>query len=412
MAEKKYIGLDIGSVSLKVVVVNDKKEVLEEHYVRTQGQLLETTLDVLRGVYSRIPEEEIKGMASTGSGGRLLSEIFGIYFVNEVVSQSKGTAAFHPDVRSIIEIGGQDSKLMLMEYDEAIGQVKVADFAMNTMCAAGTGSFLDQQASRVGVSIEGEFAELALRSKNPPRIAGRCSVFAKSDMIHLQQEATPVHDILAGLCYAMARNFKSAIAKGKELARPIVFQGGVAANKGMIKAFEDVLGLKPGELIIPKHHASLGAIGAVLMLMEKGEDHSFKGLSALESYLRDRKSEIAVLERLQADNYDITTHCKPIVGNGRVEAYVGVDVGSISTNVVVMDKEKNVLARRYLMTAGRPLEAVTKGLFEVGMEIGDKVDVKGVCSTGSGRYLTGDYIGADLTKNEITAHARAAVNAC
>ncbi|MEE9515378.1 MAG: acyl-CoA dehydratase activase, partial [Candidatus Brocadiales bacterium] len=248
--------------------------------------------------------------------------------------------------------------------------------------------------------------------KNPPRIAGRCSVFAKSDMIHLQQEATPVHDILAGLCYAMARNFKSAIAKGKELARPIVFQGGVAANKGMIKAFEDVLGLKPGELIIPKHHASLGAIGAVLMLMEKGEDHSFKGLSALESYLQDRKSEIAVLERLQADNYDIITHCKPVAGNGRAEAYVGVDVGSISTNVVVMDKDKNVLARRYLMTAGRPLEAVTKGLFEVGMEIGDKVDVKGVCSTGSGRYLTGDYIGADITKNEITAHARAAVNAC
>ncbi len=412
MTERKYIGIDIGSVSMKVVLVNDKKEVLEEHYVRTHGQPLETTIKVLKGVYSRTPREEIKGMASTGSGGRLLSEIFGIYFVNEVVSQSRGTAAFHPEVRSIIEIGGQDSKLMMIEYDEAIGQMRVADFAMNTMCAAGTGSFLDQQASRVGVSIEDEFAELALKCKNPPRIAGRCSVFAKSDMIHLQQEATPVHDILAGLCYAMARNFKSAIAKGKELVKPIAFQGGVAANKGMIKAFEDVLELKPGELIIPKHHASLGAIGAVLMLMEKGDEHSFEDLGTAEAYLKNRKSDIAVLEGLKGDNYDIMTHCTPIKENGRVEAYVGVDVGSISTNVVVIDKDKNVLARRYLMTAGRPLEAVSKGLFEVGMEIGDMVDVKGVCSTGSGRYLTGDYIGADLTKNEITAHARAAVNAC
>lgn len=412
MAEKKYIGLDIGSVSLKVVLINDKKEVLEEHYVRAQGQPLEATLEVLNGVYGRTPREQIKGMACTGSGGKLLSEIFGIYFVNEVVAQSKGTATYYPEVRSIIEIGGQDSKLMLLEYDKSIGQIRVADFAMNTMCAAGTGSFLDQQASRVGISIEGEFAELALKSKNPPRIAGRCSVFAKSDMIHLQQEATPVHDILAGLCYAMARNFKSAIAKGKGMAKPIAFQGGVAANKGMIKAFEDVLDLKPGDLIIPKHHASLGAIGAALMIMEKGAEHGCNGMGALESYLRNRKSNAAMLEALKGDNYDIVTHCVPVNGNGKVEAYVGVDVGSISTNVIVIDKDKNVLARRYLMTAGRPLEAVTKGLFEVGMEVGDKVDVKGVCTTGSGRYLTGDYIGADVTKNEITAHARAAANAC
>ncbi|MHC4276522.1 MAG: acyl-CoA dehydratase activase [Planctomycetota bacterium] len=412
MSEKKYIGLDIGSVSLKVVLVNDKKEILEEHYVRTHGQPLETTLEVLKSVYDRTPREEIKGMASTGSGGKLLSEIFGIYFVNEVVAQSKATATYHPEVRSIIEIGGQDSKLMLLEHDEAIGQIKVTDFAMNTMCAAGTGSFLDQQASRVGVAIEDEFAELALKCETPPRIAGRCSVFAKSDMIHLQQEATPVHDILAGLCYAMARNFKSAIAKGKEMAKPIAFQGGVAANKGMIKAFEDVLDLEPGELIIPKHHASLGAVGAVLMLMEKGEEHGFNGLGALEAYLNDRTSDIDLLEALQGDNYEIMTECTPLNGQENVEAYVGIDVGSISTNVVVIDKDRNVLARRYLMTAGRPLEAVTKGLFEVGEEVGDKVDVQGVCTTGSGRYLTGDYIGADVTKNEITAHARAAANAC
>ncbi|MFN3467827.1 MAG: acyl-CoA dehydratase activase, partial [Candidatus Brocadiales bacterium] len=309
----------------------------------------------------------------------------------------------------VIEIGGKDSKFMLLEPDEKTGDTRVAEFSMNTMCAAGTGSFLDQQASRLGISIEEEFAELALRSKNPPRIAGRCSVFAKSDMIHLQQEATPMHDILAGLCYAMARNFKSTIAKGKEFKRPIAFQGGVAANKAMIKAFQDVLELGPGELVIPQYFATMGAIGAVLTLMGKTNGIPYRGVEAIQSYMKNRNNEAVTMEGLIGDNYHININCKPINGNGKIEAYVGVDVGSISTNVIVIDKDMNVLARRYLMTAGRPLEAVTKGLFEVGLEVGDAVEVKGVGTTGSGRYLTGDYIGADITKNEITAHATAAI---
>ena len=138
---------------------------------------------------------------------------------------------------------------------------------MNTICAAGTGSFLDQQANRLHLTIE-EFSQLALKSKTPPRIAGRCSVFAKTDMIHLQQGATPDYDIVAGLCYALARNFKSNIGKGKNFIRPVSFQGGVAANAGMRKAFFDVLELKEEELIIPKHFASMGAIGAAFLTME------------------------------------------------------------------------------------------------------------------------------------------------
>lgn len=409
MKERKFIGIDIGSVSLKAVVVNENKQVLESHYIRTHGQPVDTSIRVLTDLFSRHPRGEVVGMAATGSGGKLLAEVLGITFVNEVVAQSKATATFHPEVRTVIEIGGQDSKFMLLEPDGRTGDVRVAEFSMNTMCAAGTGSFLDQQASRLGISIEEEFAELALRSKNPPRIAGRCSVFAKSDMIHLQQEATPLHDILAGLCYAMARNFKSTIAKGKEFKKPIAFQGGVAANKAMIKAFQDVLELSPGELVVPQYFAVMGAIGAVLTIMGKVNGIPYRGVEALQAHMKNRNTETATMEGLVGDNYHINIHCKPIKANGRIEAYVGIDVGSISTNVIVIDKDMNVLARRYLMTAGRPLEAVTKGLFEVGLEVGDAVEVKGVGTTGSGRYLTGDYIGADITKNEITAHATAAI---
>ncbi len=404
---QKFIGVDIGSVSVKAVVVNNRKEVLEEHYVRSHGQPVEVTLNVLKDIATRIPLDDVDGIAVTGSGGKLLSEILGACFVNEVVAQSKATITLYPHVRTIIEIGGEDSKLMLLEYDETTKLIRVADFAMNTMCAAGTGSFLDQQASRLGISIENEFGELALKSKNPPRIAGRCSVFAKTDMIHLQQEGTPDYDIVAGLCYAMARNYKSNIGKGKVFIKPISFQGGVAANKGMIKAFEDVLELQPGELIIPENFTTMGAIGAAFTLMEKGGEFPFRGFKEIETDLKDRKTEYSGLERLKADNYVVVDKCVPINGE-KVEAYVGVDVGSISTNIVVIDKNKNVLARRYLMTAGRPLEAVKRGLFEVGLEVGDKVNVCGAGTTGSGRYLTGSFIGADIVKNEITAHATAA----
>jgi predicted CoA-substrate-specific enzyme activase len=410
MSLKKYIGLDIGSVSVKAVLINERKEILEDHYVRSHGQPVETFLLVLKDIFNRIHIDDIDGIAITGSGGKLVSELLNIAFINEVVAHSKATTTLYPEVRTIIEIGGEDSKLMLIEYDAATQNTKVSDFSMNTMCAAGTGSFLDQQATRLDIAIEKEFGELSLKSKNPPRIAGRCSVFAKTDMIHLQQEGTPVHDIVAGLCYAMARNFRSNIGKGKEFLKPIIFQGGVAANAGMVKAFEDILELKPDELIIPKYFKIMGAIGTVFTLIDKGIHSPFRGLKEIEDYLRNRSAKASNLEPLRSDNYKITLETYKTNGNEKIEAYVGIDVGSISTNVVVIDKHKNVLARRYLMTAGRPLEAVKQGLYEVGLEVGDKVIVCGAGTTGSGRYLTGDFIGADIVKNEITAHATAAAS--
>ena len=407
--QKKYIGIDIGSVSVKTVLMDEYKEVLENHYVRSHGQPIETVLIVLKDIINRVPIDDIGGMAVTGSGGKLLAELIGISFINEVVAQSTATSELHPEVRTVIEIGGEDSKLIMLEPDEAGGKkLKVSDFAMNTMCAAGTGSFLDQQATRIGVSIEDEFGKMALKSKNPPRIAGRCSVFAKSDMIHLQQVGTQIHEIVAGLCYALTRNFKSNIGKGKEFVKPIAFQGGVAANTGIIKAFEDILELREGELIIPKYFNTMGAIGCALTLIDKGIDSPFKGFKTIDAYLKDRKGKDTNLKKLVCNNYAINVKPFKLSARKKVDAYVGVDVGSISTNVVVIDKDKNILSRRYLMTAGKPLEAVRQGLLEVGEEVGKKVIVKGVGVTGSGRYLTGEFIGADIVKNEITAHATAA----
>ena len=192
----------------------------------------------------------------------------------------------YPDARTVIEIGGEDSKLIILEKSSENGHSRLVDFEMNSICAAGTGSFLDQQARRIGVSIENEFGTMALKSVNPPRIAGRCSVFAKSDMIHHQQIATPLHDIVAGLCFALARNFRSNVARSKEIRKPVVFSGGVAANTGMIRAFRETLNLTEEELIIPKHHSAMGAIGAVYYARaNKLTMNHFAGVQKLEQYL-------------------------------------------------------------------------------------------------------------------------------
>jgi predicted CoA-substrate-specific enzyme activase len=430
--KRLYLGIDVGSISANTVIMDDHREVLEEHYTRIKGQPLQTVQRILEEILGRIPLDQFHTLSFTGIGGKLLSDLLGGNFVNEIIAQARAAQHFYPNVRTIIDIGGEDSKLILLK--EEGGHLRINDFSMNTLCAAGTGSFLDQQASRLGLTIE-EFGELALKSTNPPRIAGRCSVFAKSDMIHLQQIATPDYDIVAGLCCALARNFKSNIGKGKVFLRPIAFQGGVAANVGMRRAFMDVLELSDGELIIPKHFTSMGAIGAVLVTQETPEKRKgWIGLSGLEKYLQHHKEEQTPLKPLYLSSHHLISppplpcgvvkhtpqgRPSPIKDEGNkvdfsegknIEAYLGLDVGSISTNLVVIDREKKVLAKRYLMTAGRPIEAVRIGLQEIGEEIGDQVEIKGVGTTGSGRYLTADFVGADLVRNEITAQATAAVH--
>ncbi|NOX97544.1 MAG: CoA activase, partial [Nitrospirae bacterium] len=419
MNGKIDIGLDIGSVSLNTVLINEEEQILEDHYTRMKGQPVQTVLKVLGEVLKRYPQERIGRVAVTGSGGKLIGDLIGAEFVNEIVSQARAVEHLYPQVRTIIDMGGEDSKLIILNSGGS-GKLIIEDFSMNTICAAGTGSFLDQQATRLGLSINEEFGTLALKSKNPPRIAGRCSVFAKTDMIHLQQEAAPDYDIVAGLCYALARNFKSSIGKGKEFKKPVIFQGGVAANKGMVKAFQDILETKEGELIIPRYYASMGAIGAVLIVRVKSKAEGFRGLEGLENYLKTHKDTHEGLAPLlpvthhpapgtQAPSLDSHNSCLPAgTLEESVDCYLGIDVGSISTNVVAIDEEGRVLARSYLMTAGRPLEAVRQGIKEIRKGRGDCFRVIGVGTTGSGRYLIGNFVGADIVKNEITAQATAA----
>ncbi|OGP69948.1 MAG: CoA activase, partial [Deltaproteobacteria bacterium RBG_13_60_28] len=373
-----------------------------------QGEPSRVALELLKSLDPEFPLDKCRLAAFTGLGGKVLAELLGGVFVNEVIAQARGTYHFHPEARSIIDMGGEDAKLLLVADED--GHQVIQDFAMNTMCAAGTGSFLDQQGHRLGYSIE-DFSELALKSTTPPRIAGRCSVFAKTDMIHLQQGATPDFEIIAGLCQAMARNLKSNIAKGKTITPPVAFQGGVAHNLGVRQAFRQVFDLDEAGLIIPPHFCALGAIGAVLATREQLPAEFSLNLQPLQDYLAREAEAIRSLAPLsppaELGEEDYAVAPTPLMG-AQVEAYLGIDVGSISTNVVVIDKDMRVLAREYLLTAGRPLEAITEGLKRVGGKLAGRVEIMGAATTGSGRYLTGDFIGADVVRNEITAQATAA----
>ena len=407
-----YLGLDIGSVSLNTVLLDENYNVREDYYDYVHGKPFNVLKDRLISILENHSSENIAGIAVTGTGGKLATELIGGVFVNEIIAQATSSGRLFPDAQTVIEIGGEDSKLILLEKDPSNGHSRLVDFEMNSICAAGTGSFLDQQARRIGVPIEKEFGEMALKSVDPPRIAGRCSVFAKSDMIHHQQLATPLHDIVAGLCFALARNFRSNVARSKEIKKPVIFSGGVAANTGMIRAFREVLSLNENELIIPEHHASMGAIGAVMYAhSNKLEMNHFKGMNKLEEYLSEDSTLFNSLPPLKESEaiYNKVVHFKKN-GNEKVPVYLGIDVGSLSTNVVLIDPDHNVIARRYLPTAGKPLDAIQKGMTEIFDEVGDSVEVIGAGTTGSGRYLTGDFIGADTIQNEITAQATAAID--
>jgi predicted CoA-substrate-specific enzyme activase len=379
---------------------------LHSTYRRHYGRPAEITQQVLCEELAVQPA--VEGMAFTGSGGKLVAEVLGVPFDNEIICQARGVGTLLPAVRSLIAVGGEDSYLILLEEGGAGGATPIRDFAMNGLCAAGCGSFLDQQASRLGVEIEHEFGALAVASATPARVAGRCSVFAKTDMIHLQQQATPVGDIVAGLCFAFARNFISTLARGKALTPPMAFCGGVALNAGMVRAFRETLGLTPAQFIVPPFAAVSGAIGAALLARASAHRTTPLSLAALVDYLGSVRQGREAHPPLPNPGPPPGSVVMPVESDTPVDAYLGVDIGSISTNVVLIDARKRVLAKCYLMTAGRPIEAVRHGLAEVGELLADRVVVRGVCTTGSGRYLSGDFIGADVVKNEITAQARAA----
>ncbi len=259
-----YLGIDIGSISTKGVVIDDNNNLIASSYIWTEGNPTLAVRKVINILKEQVPSNYIlKGVGTTGSARKLIGLMLDANVVkNEITAHAIGTLSFHPDVRTILEIGGQDSKIILIENGI------ISDYAMNTLCAAGTGSFLTSQAKRLGIPIE-EFGEIALSSSNPTKIAARCTVFAESDLVHKLQVGFPKEDIVAGLCKSIVLNYLNNVGKGKKIVGPIVFQGGVSKNIGVVKYFKEVL---KEDIIVDENGHLMGAIGIAILSRKKGSN--------------------------------------------------------------------------------------------------------------------------------------------
>jgi len=403
MSQNKYrLGLDLGSVSLNCVITDTDNNIVFRKYRRTQGKPIETAIGLFNEITKEFSDATFTGAYVAGSGKELIANPTGIFPVNEIVAHATAAWTFYPEVETVFEIGGQDSKFISIGKSSS-GKHYLKDHAFNELCAAGTGAFLDQQAQRLGVTIE-ELSEMASTAKGVASVAGRCSVFAKSDMIHLQQKAVPQDEIAAGLCFALARNYLASLCRGQNPPSPIIFQGGVAFNKGVIRAFRELLNLKEDELIVPENSDVMGALGCAVLAGQKSLEKELtlnEIVELLEKAPKDGEedSDLKPLEKIEEveESKERTTDLK-------APFFLGIDVGSVSTKSVVIDSNKNIAASAYVPTAGRPVEAI-KNVFE---ELKKELDVDEIThsvATGSGRHLAGVLLGGATVIDEISAQA-------
>ena len=391
------LGLDIGSTSVKLSLVDEAGNLVHSD----ESILLLSPEEVVNSLLSRLPShikpESVVHAGVTGSGQSTVAASIGWSYYSNALATAAGVLNEHPDARTIVQLGGQSALVIELEK----GLSKPWRVATNPLCAAGTGRFLEQQAYRLGINLD-EFAHLALSFQgNAPRIAARCSVFAKSDMIHLQQKGISLEAMLYGLCESIARMVVS-LKKGY-FTEPILICGGVAGNEAIVKALTEALSLRNGHrvnTIVPRNYLTVQSLGAANLAWSNQKRPTF-------NLNIERRKDCYRMPALPSIDGSIGGIVAGIPGQCR--GHLGVDIGSTSTKAVLLDETgTTVLAKSYVMTAGQPISAV-KEVFKQMLQNGAAhVEIISAGITGSGRYLVGNFIGADLIKNEITAQARAA----
>jgi predicted CoA-substrate-specific enzyme activase len=375
-------------------------------YHRTRGKPVAAATELLEQIIAAVGADRIAGVCLTGSGSQLVAERLDAAQVNEFKAVASGLATLRSPARTVFEMGGETSKYLQLSVNED-GSRGITDYATNGDCAAGTGSFLDQQAGRLRYAVE-QVAPAVLASERSAQIAGRCSVFAKSDMIHAQQKGYTPQEVLAGLCDAVARNFRSAVVRSHAVVAPVVFIGGVAANEAVAGALARAFDLGEDEFLIPKGFAHIPAIGAASEALRSAKPADLSRMSDLRAASDTAHGVFPTAAPLSMDRVVLLrdraeTH-HPSGDGEPIDAYLGLDVGSVSTNVVAIDTEGRVVTEIYTRTMGRPIEVVTDALREIEDEWGDRIVIRGVGTTGSGRELIGQLVGADTVNDEITAH--------
>ncbi|MBN2694725.1 CoA activase [bacterium] len=416
---KKILGIDIGSISLSVVVLDQNKNILDYEYVFHQGDVENILKDIIKKVVMRNKPDQI---AITSSSQKLLK--YGKIFDSRVaIIQS--AHHFHGKVGSILTVGGENFGLITFDNDG-----NYLNYKTNTSCAAGTGSFLDQQSKRLQLKNSSELSELALQNSiEPPKIATRCAVFAKTDLIHAQQEGYNISQISDGLSKGLAKTIADTLFTDKLSDNPIIFVGGVSKNGAVVKHLESFI--ERGVHVDELGHI-YGSIGVSLLFIDEINEYETLPENIddwFKSSVKDRSYEYDEL-KLKLSTYPDFNSLErylfePKVISGAVDVevdiyqnlspknslYLGIDIGSTSTKAVLIKQDNSVVAGFYTRTSGQPLRAV-QAIFETIDNIATNKNcefiIKGVATTGSGRKFVGKIVGADSMLDEITAHARAA----
>ncbi len=417
---KFYAGIDAGSVSVNgIVIQHEKKIVYEAPYKRHMGRVEEEVLALILELYKRFGEENILAFSFTGNHGQKISERIGGFFEFETISQVRGSLHLKPDTRTIISMGGQD--IALFQITHGNGDWELEHFNTNGPCASGTGSFIDQQAQRLATSlyssqkdvsqdhidgIVADFIKLGLRSDRPANVACRCTVFTKSDMIHLQNKGERLEDIIYGLHVGNARNYMSTIVSNRILQDPVLFIGGLSLNMLQVRAFKTYF----PDLVVPEHSTSAGALGVALSALETRVENRLR-LRPLEEREGMTAADLPTAQRLQirATLFPEENQVKQVVFHKKTQVYLGIDIGSTTTKYALIDEDREIIDKSYVHTRGKPIEVTQQLLKRMADDLGGKIEIRGVATTGSGRNVVGDFLNADLILDEITAHARGAV---
>ena len=396
------LGIDIGYSTFKYVYLDSEDNLIESNYIFHKGNIIKYYNELIEKVKAINNETNI----IIGITGSLSSRIdlSKEYYINNSVSLIEGVSFKNKSIKSIIELGAQETKY-ITDIDN--NNVK---FFMNTSCAAGTGSFLEEQASRLCIDIK-DISSYIDKATEIPRIAGRCSVFSKTDMIHHMQDGVKVENILQGLCYALVRNYKANVIQKNNINKPIMLSGGVINNKGVIKALKDILSLEDEDIIINEDFELLTCFGACKIAEKKELIIDIKKLNCSDKLIIE-KIKNSIYEKLDEFGVNDSLNKHNCVNNNVKEGYLGVDIGSTSINFVVIDEDNKVIDYIYTKTNGRPKEVVTEYFDILKERLGEDFRFKGIGTTGSGREYIGKLLNANLIVNEITAQAEGAINVC
>ena len=414
-----YLGIDVGSVSIGIALIDKGNQIIHTSYTFHKGQILEKLRKSLEGIET----EKVKAIGFTSSGPPLINHGTA---VDSRIAYITAAKYFHPEMESLLIIGAE--KFGLASFDK---RGEYLNYKSNSSCAAGTGNFLDQQAERLNLPNIQEFSKIAWENRGDfPKIASRCAVFAKTDLIHAQQEGYSLGEICDGLSFGLAKNIVDTVFQNNS-SPYVVAAGGVALNKAVIGHIGKLL----NQRITVDDFANLyGAIGAAMNCREEGKVIDIT-LNNTEDIIITRKQEKSYYYpplRLELSDYpDFDSHEKYIFqsasfpsmkgvevdlysalkSNSLFDAYLGIDIGSTSTKAVILDQNKEVIAGFYTYTSGQPLQAI-QTIFETIADFEKNRNVRfkfcGAGTTGSGRKFAGKIIGADIILDEITAHARAA----